>query len=503
MMGKQETQIPLFVPGFDLASRVRPDHPLRRVRELIDFSWVRKEVAHLYGYNGNESVDPEVVLKMMFLLFFDDIKSERLLMRMIPERLDYLWFLGYTLEDTVPDHSVLSKARKRWGPAVFEGFFIRAVMQCVAFGLVDGSKVHVDASLVDADASTDAVVKGPPALIAALRHLYESQEAKLADLLETPEEDDDEPSWPPSVEDDEVDPSAEARRYEPVNDALVSTTDPDSRSVRQGKGPARLRYKNHRGVDNAFGVITATTTTPGDVTDNAELLALLDQHEAHTGSKAQTVVGDSKYGTAEAFRACKQRGMRTHMADLAATQDGTGRRKGIYPESAFTYDPETDTYTCPAGQTLRHRSHKSQRRLHEYTAGKKVCGACPLRGACTRSKSGRILTRYEQHELVEAGRADSRTPAARRDRRRRKHLMERSFADAANNHRFKRSRWRRLWRQQIQDCLIAAVQNIRILLRHGPARVSGVLSGTAGLLRPFFALALQPVRALVPVSCPQ
>jgi hypothetical protein len=45
-------------------------------------------------------------------------------------------------------------------------------------------------------------------------------------------------------------------------------------------------------------------------------------------------------------------------------------------------------------------------------------------------------------------------------------MMERSFADAANNHHFKRSRWRRLWRQQIQDYLIAAIQNVRILLAH-------------------------------------
>jgi hypothetical protein len=45
-------------------------------------------------------------------------------------------------------------------------------------------------------------------------------------------------------------------------------------------------------------------------------------------------------------------------------------------------------------------------------------------------------------------------------------LIERSFADAANNHHFKRARWRRLWRQQIQDYLIAAIQNVRILLVH-------------------------------------
>jgi IS5 family transposase len=56
---------------------------------------------------------------MMLLLFLDDIKSERELMRIIPERLDYLWFLGYGLDNHIPDYSVLSKARKRWGKEVF------------------------------------------------------------------------------------------------------------------------------------------------------------------------------------------------------------------------------------------------------------------------------------------------------------------------------------------------------------------------------------------------
>ena len=71
-------------------------------------------------------------MRMMLLLFLDDIKSERELMRIIPERLDYLWFLGYGLDDEIPDHSVLSKARKRWGQEVFVSLFSRVVHQWAA-----------------------------------------------------------------------------------------------------------------------------------------------------------------------------------------------------------------------------------------------------------------------------------------------------------------------------------------------------------------------------------
>jgi hypothetical protein len=71
-----------------------------------------------------------------------------------------------------------------------------------------------------------------------------------------------------------------------------------------------------------------------------------------------------------------------------------------------------------------------------------------------------------QAPLVAAARTEANSPAARYNRKRRQHVMEGSFADAVNNHGAKKARWRGLWRQKIQSWLIAAVQNLRILLRH-------------------------------------
>ena len=87
-----------------------------------------------------------------------------------------------------------------------------------------------------------------------------------------------------------------------------------------------------------------------------------------------------------------------------------------------------------------------------------------MRAQCTRSKVARVISRHEQAEVLAVCRAQAHSAAAQRDRQRRQYLVEGSFANAANNHGFKRARWRRLWRQQIQDYLIAAIQNIRILL---------------------------------------
>src|SRR5438067_11905730 len=110
MMGQHKSDPQLFNYAVNLEKRVRAAHPLRQVKAAIDFGFVREEVAHCYGRNGNESVAPEVILKMMFLLFFDDIKSERALMEVIGERLADLWPLDFGLDQKIPDHGGLSTA---------------------------------------------------------------------------------------------------------------------------------------------------------------------------------------------------------------------------------------------------------------------------------------------------------------------------------------------------------------------------------------------------------
>jgi len=451
MMGTQDDQSAFFSYRVNLARRVRADNPLRKIKEHVDFSFVRTEVAYLYGDNGNESVDPEVILKMLFLLFFDNVKSERELMRTIPERLDYLWFLGYGLDDETPDHSVLSKARARWGRAVFEGLFVRTVEQAVRWGLVGGEKIHVDASLVDADASNQKIVNGSPEMIAALRAAYGAQEQKL----------------------DQV--RLDSYR-EPKYERTLNTTDPDAPLVAHRKGgahgQARARYKNHRVLDDRCGVITALTTTPGHVHEASCLVELTGQHEAHTGSMVKTVVADQQYGTVENFRALQQQDKNTHMGALRA--HGQGPQQGIFSVTDFRYDSASDTYRCPAGQALTRRGFNKQENGWFYRAGSKICRACPLRTRCIRSANvrySRMVVRYVGQEWVERGWQQSASPEGQQDRRRRMILSEGNFGQAAQNHHFKRARWRRLWRQQIQDFLIATVQNVKKIIRviRGPS----------------------------------
>jgi transposase len=452
MMGYQNQQKELFGYNIDLDRRVRPDNPLRKIATAIDFSFARAQVEHTYGDNGNVSVDPVVILKMMFLLFYDNVASERELMQIIPERLDYLWFLGFGLNDAIPNHSVLSKARTRWGTKVFEELFVRTVEQCVVAGLVDGTKIHVDGSLITANASTDSVVKGSPEVIAALRQAYQKQTSKLTEGLEL---------------------MSEPSPVGPVNQRHVSTTDPESELARGRSTTSRPTYKAHRAIDNAHGVITAQVITSGSVKEDTRLITLIQQHQGNTAVAVETVVGDSQYGTVENFLQCVDRAIHPHMADLKGAQDQGKRRSAFFKEEQFIYNRTTDSYRCPAGQVMKRWQKRREKKAYQYMPEGGTCDNCNLRAQCTQAKGGRRIQRFDRQEELQEARTQSQSKCAQQDRRRRKYLMEGSFADAANNHGFKRARWRGLWRQMIQNHLIAACQNLRIL-SHKNIRQTGV-----------------------------
>lgn len=435
----------LFYMGITLAKRVRKNHPLRKIDKVVNFEFIYNEVKDKYGSNGNISVPPPIILKLMLLLVFYNVRSERELMETVPERLDWLWFLGYDLDTDMPNHSVLSKARKKWGVETFKKFFEMVVWQCVEGGLVDGSKIFVDSSLIDADASNKSVVD-TQSLKRYLNKSYQELDKRL-DIAD--------------------DPRKESKNYRKINNRYISTTDPDSSIVRVGK--PKLRYHTHRAVDPAAEVITATEVTTGDVNEAHRMDSLMETHQENTGTEVETVVGDSKYGTIDNYLSCHAKGVKAHMPDLKRKQAKSGLRNGVFGSDTFIYEKETDTYECPAGKRLKRQKLHEARQSIDYGALKSECDKCELRPQCTKNKAGRTVKRHLQQEELDQMRALSETAASKRDIKIRHHLMERTFA-RATRYGYKRSRWRRLWRVQIQEYITAAIQNIEILIRYGKGR---------------------------------
>jgi transposase len=461
MMGRQSPcQYKLFLKGFNLEKRIRQDHILRKILERVDFDFIYQEVQETYGINGNVSVPPPVILKMMLLLILYNVRSERELMLTIPERMDWMWFLGYDLDDEIPDHSVLSKARARWGVGAFRRFFERIVGQCVEAGLVDGSQLFVDASLIQADASNNSVVDREK-LRKDLDRSYQRLEERLDEVGEP--------------------------KTTPANRRFISSTDPDASVTRHSVGESKLRYKTHRGVDPQQEVITATLVTPGATDEGAVLAEVLEAHEQNTQRKVETAVADSRYGTMENFLFCYDSGIQAHIPSLAGSQQGSGRREDIFPKEAFRYDRKTDRFICPAGKVLRRRHFYKGRRHYEYKAASGVCARCRLRAKCTRSSYGRTLKRHEQQEALDQMLKQSQSLEAHQDIKTRQHLSERSFA-RSTRYGYKRARWRGLWRVRIQDFLVAAIQNIIVLITHAIGNLSkskSPLTRTTGLFSAF------------------
>lgn len=438
MMGQQAKgqQLKMFYPGLSLERRVRPDHPLRQVKKLVDFDFIYPEVAPCYGVNGNVSVPPPVILKLMLLLVFYNVRSERELMATLPERLDWLWFIDFDLDDEIPGHSVLSKARSRWGTAAFKHFFERIVWQCVAAGLVDGSKIFMDSSLIQADASKNSIIK-MNSLKSQLNPHYQELEARLEELPE--------------------DGKGKGR----LNRTHLSTTDPEASLVSQGKVRSQLSFKVHRAVDSRSEVITATQVTSGAVNEGHLLPELIEQHTENTQSQVEVVAADSQYGTIKNYLECHDRGLKAHISPF---KDGQNRN-GKFSDEAFSYDPEDDVYLCPGGQRLKRTRYDRNRETFQYQGKAKICKACALKDKCTGAKTGRTINRHLRHEEVRLMRDRAQSFRSKRDLRTRQHLMERSFARAVP-YGLKRARWRRLWRVRIQEYLTAAIQNIMILVRY-------------------------------------
>ncbi len=295
----------LTYTDFNLDERMPADHALRRISEVIDFGFVRAEVGHCYGYNGNKSVDPTLLVKLMFLLFYERVRSERELFRQLPLRLDWLWFCKLDLDDEIPNHSVLSKARRRWGLEVFERIFMHVLEQCAAAGLIDGETVYADSTVLKADASVDSRIPR------VLWQQLESASSTDASIKNNTSSEDDGNDGDDENADDAgaaflprsiVPEDTQAKDLPPpprgkFNARTVSRTDPDSATTsRRGKN-VKLGYRDHSLVDGQYGIVLATIATAADYDDSALLIPLLDKQYQYLNEQAKRVVGDSSYGT--------------------------------------------------------------------------------------------------------------------------------------------------------------------------------------------------------------
>src|SRR5258708_5518998 len=155
-MGSKAVEPKLYL-SFSLDATVPANHIVRRLAAVVDFGFVRSLTKQHYSNTGQPSVDPIVLFKLWLLGYLFNIRSERRLCEEAALNLAWRWFLGYELDEALPDHSVLTKARRRFGTRVYDLFFKRIVELCEERGLLQRDVLFIASTLTHDNTPRDTL----------------------------------------------------------------------------------------------------------------------------------------------------------------------------------------------------------------------------------------------------------------------------------------------------------------------------------------------------------
>jgi len=464
MMGLKAVEPKLYI-SFSLDAAVPSNHLVRRLAAAVDFDFIRSLVKNTYSHTGQPSVDPVVIFKLSLLGYLYGIRSERRVCEEAGLNMAWRWFLGYELDEPVPDHSVLSKARRRFGRAVYERFFTRIVQLCEARGLVEGDVVFLDSTLSKANASPKSLRSRA---LVEQRTLTRPKEF-VAQLWEANPEVEQEDASPRPRQGPGRPRKDKPERRAVVNGMLVSSTDPDAEVATKLGQPRLLAHKTHMVVDGGKAhIITAVEVRPATEGDAQAVVDMLTRHRLKLGRQPRELVADAGYASDATWNACLTAGVQPTIA-MRPVLNRTG---GLNP-SRFTYVPERDLYICPEGKELDHKTLAFEKRRVVYRPKRGTCQDCPLKAQCAPGRGDRSITRRWEIEQYEAMKRHLRSRRSQRLLRHRKAVSELVFAHAKEQHGFGRAQFRGRAKMQIQALLTASAMNLKQLVRRRPEAQSG------------------------------
>lgn len=450
------------------------DHFYRHLEATLDLSFVRNWVKECYADRGRPSIDPVVFFKLQLVMFFEGVRSEQQLLALAADRLSVRWYLGYALDERLPDQSTLTRTRQRLGMDFFRRFFEHVVDLCEEAGLVWGKEVLADATRVPGNASMDSLVPRLAEVVDG--HLVQlfDDEAKQSDMKPAltddtppmlhpksartePAEQDEEKRWD-VLEECRLDPQRPASGpYQRISDRKVSRTDPDACAMSMRDGRTVAGYQDHYLVDGGKArIILHAFVTPGDVAENNVLLDQLRRTIFRRKLRPKRLIADAKYASADNIRTLEDDGIRAYVP-----LPEWDKSSPYFHISAFTYDADEDVYRCPEGQVLKLEWIDEVGERNVYRARAATCNACPVKEQCTRSNQGRLIGRSFHAPYVERVRSYQETRAYKKAMRKRRVWIEPLFAEAKQWHGLNRFRLRRLANVNIEALLVASGQNLK------------------------------------------
>lgn len=436
MLGNKRFEPKIFY-SIRLDDMVPSDHELRKVLSMVDFSFVRSLVRDKYSWTGQPSIDPEVIIKMLFIGYYYGILSERQLAKKIQTDLSYRWFLGYDIDEEVPSHSVLSKARQRYGLEVFQAVFDKIVDQCISAGLVGGSQAFMDATLIEANASEES-------LLPRLRILKPSEYTQ--EIMER-----------------EENASFNSSSKPKFNEKKVSKTDPDATMYKKrGSQGSGLKYKGHHLVDKKKRIIVAAGASDSVSHADSQVSPLLLRAKFRHHLKFKSFCADSEYGTQSLYHFLFSEGITPFI-----TPKPSNTKPNPFAKDQFIYEAEQDKYICPMGRELVRKSCNMAKKQNEYyPILRGVCSKCDWKEKCTPGRYSRVIRRLFYQNEVDIARQLTKTYEYKKQMKMRKHIIESLFGEAKEFHGLRRARFRRLERVTIQVLWTATILNIKRILKN-------------------------------------
>ena len=464
-----------------LETLIPPYNFYRRLEANLDLSFVRDLVKDCYASNtGRPSIDPVTFFKLHLIMFFEGIRSERQLIETVHLNLAHRWYLGYDLDEPIPNHSSLSKIRTRYGLEVFHRFFEQIVERCRQAGLVWGKELYFDGTKVRANADVDSL---EPRLEIIAQHLQVLFPDPLSPSIQS------NPLHPPRCFVDKYDGTRLIARpghwYHRTTDQRISLTDPDATPMKSASNQnAALGYHTHYVVDGGKArIILAALVTPASIMDNTPMLDLERWVCFRWQIFPRIAVGDTKYGTIANIVGLEQDGIRAYLPTANAS-----RSNHFYPLERFQYIPERDIFICPQGEELSLQSRCETKQHFRYRAKANICNCCSVKQECTDSQTGRYLARSFFQEYLDRAQRYRETESYRKAMRKRQVWVEPLFGEGKQWHGMRRFRLRGLEKVNIEGLLRASGQNIKRLLKARTGKPPLKPSGSV-VLRPIWGWA--------------
>lgn len=442
------------------------DHPARFVAEFVDAlereGWAELGVEIGGDPLGAPSYHPRALLCVWLYGFMTGVRSCRKLEGACRDQIPYLWLTGWQH----PDHNTLWRFYKAHRQEM-RSLFKRTVRTAVAMKLVDLAVQAVDGSRVAANATRDRTYDAERG-----GRLLNRLEKAIADLEAQNEAGEDAPAV--HLPEKLADKRALREQVRQAMDDLanqetikhINLTDQDARlmKTRQGIVPGyngqAMVSPVDLGEDETSMLITAVGLVD-EPTDQSQFTPMLEQAAETTGVKVPMTLADAGYYSGNNLEKCADRGQAVAMPETLPS------RERPYHKDRFIYDEQSDSFTCPEGQTLHFE--RTQTWLDKgqtnriYRAPWRVCRSCPAFGVCTKSKRGRILTIRPDDAILRSHRAWMATDAAKEAYQLRKQLVEPVFGIIKEQLRARRFLLRGLVNVAAEWTVLATAFNLRTL----------------------------------------